>query len=375
MRNFKLIFYVFLLSLSLLAAGCWDSTPIEETDITTTVLVDKTKNGYAFYTEIASLTGNSGGGEGGGSAPQSKVMRAEGPSFVDAREGLERQGDKPVNLTGVQCVLFTERFLYSGINEYLYRFRQDTRYRKTAMVAATGENPDEIFAAASENNVLVGHVVNDTLDSLADIGQLYHFTMGDVLEVLACPCKGYLIPRIGLTEREKDIEVNGFYVMDGGVCLGIIPMEEGEFIVYIQGNVPPFRYAMPYNENSVTAELRLHKEPVKIEYAGGKIEIGLRFVCDTNLLYMNDDIKVDDAMMEEIGEELKRQLTEEFICVIRTSQEMFQLDYLKFHEAFRIHYPDAYKEMDWKEEYPKARITVDVAVNIKGSNIDYEPEE
>ena len=371
-KSIKLIAVLTLISLS--ASGCWDASPIEKNDITTTVLVDTAPGGYAFYTEIASLTGGGGGDEGGGSAPKSRVIYGEGPSFVDAREALERKSDKPVYLAGVQCVIFTERMAYSGIDEYMKRFRQNPRYRKTAMVAVTGEKPDDLFTAASDNNTLVGLVVNDTLESLVDLGQLYHMTMGDVLEIIACPCKGYLIPRIGLTEREHDIEVNGFCVMDGGICQGVIPMEEAEFIVYIRGNIPPFRYTMPYDKSSHTVELRLKRNPLKVDYADGQIKFDLSFACKADLLYMEDHPTISDDIMEDVEKRLGQRLEEEFSKVIRMSQEVYRLDYLKFHEAFRIRYPDEFEQMDWKEEYPNAQIKVDVEVNLTGSNIDYEPE-
>ena len=374
MRRKTIKITILLTLISLLATGCWDDTPIEKYDITTTVVVDTAPGGYSFCLEIASLAGSGGNEESGGSAPKSRVLYGEGPSFVEARQELERQSDKPIYLSGVQCVIFTERMAYGGIGEYMSRFRQNPRYRKTAMAAVTGINPEDLFAAASENNTLVGSAVTDTLDSLTDLGFLYHMTMGDVLQIISCPCKGYLIPRIGLTGKEHDIEMDGFCVMDGDICRGIIPMEDGEFIVYTRGNAPPFHYAMAYNENSYTVEIRLRRTPVKVYYTDGKIRIDLSFTCKATLIYMDSGKTIEDTEMQDAEEKLERALEKEFTKVIRTSQEDFRIDYLKFHEEFRIHYPDVFKQIDWKEEYPKAQIKVYVDASLTGSNIDYEPE-
>lgn len=367
---------ILLLCMVVSVSGCWDSEPIEKKDITTSVLVDKIETGYAFYVEVASLAVRGGQSEGGGgNSPGSAVIFGEGPTFVDAREAVDRQSDKPVYLAGVQCVLFSERMAYSGIAEYMYRFRQNPEYRKTAIIAVTGENPDDLFRAASENNTLIGSAVNDTFHALEETGHVYRMTMGDVLEILSSDCGGYLIPRIGLTEREKDVELIGFSVMDGDTCIGQIPIEKGEFTIFIRSDNLSFRYALPYQDHVYTTDIRLQKKPVKTRYEDGQIWISLNFTCTAELLYMDENMKVEDPMLKQIEAALQRQLTEEFIQVIRTSQEMFKLDYFRFCEAFRIRYPDAFKQMDWKEQYPNAKVTVDVAVDLRQSSIDFAPEQ
>jgi len=363
---------IVLFLVMLLSTGCWDSADIEHKDITTAVLIDKTETGYAFYAEIASLVGGGTGESSQGSMPRSQVIHGGGATFVEAREALERQSDQRIYLASVQNVIFTETILYSGIEHYLYRFRQNPEYRKRAMVAATGEKPEDLFSAASEHNTLVGLAINDTIESLVDTGQLYHFTMGDVLEALACPCKGYLIPRVSLVGQ--DVAADGYCVMYGGICKGYIPIDEGKFIVYVQGKAPPFHYAIPYEENSITVEIRLKKNPTKVDYRDGQIKFCLDMVCQADLLYMKDDFAMDAAAMEEIEEKLERQLTAEFRNIVHASQKVYGVDYLRFHEAFHIHYPDEYKQVDWKAAYPEAEIAVDVAVELGGGNIDYEPE-
>jgi spore germination protein KC len=372
----RILSVILLLCMVLSASGCWDSEPIEKKDITTAVLVDKTETGYAFYVEIASLAvkGGQSEGGGGGSSSSSAVIFGEGPTFVDAREAVDRQTDKPLYLAGVQCVVFSERMAYSGIEEYMYRFRQNPEYRKTAVVAVTGEAPDDLFRAASENNTLIGSAINDTLESLEQTGLVSRMTMGDVLEILSSDCGGYLIPRFGLTEREKDIEFNGFCVMDGDTYVGQIPIEEGEFTVFIRGDRLSFRYALSYQGHDYTLEIQHKKKSPKIHYENGEIRIELRFNCSADILYIGENRQVDNTMLAQVEAALKQQLTEEFIKVIRTSQEMFKLDYFQFCDAFRIRYPDEFKQMNWKEQYPHAKVTVDVAVDLRQGTMDYEPE-
>lgn len=372
MRNRYIKLAILMVFVILTFTGCWDSVSIEKKDITTAVLVDKTDNGYAFYIEIASIAGSSTGEEAQ-QTPRSKMLVGEGETFVDAREELERKSDKPVSLFGVQCVIFTEKFAYSGIEEYMYRFRQNPEYRKTALAVVTRENPEDLFGAASENNTLIGLTVNDTLQSQVDTGYLYPFTMGDLLTVLACPYKGYLLPCVDL-DNNKEPMLDGFCVMDGSNCLGYIPIEDSESIVYIRNNMSPFHYALPYAENNITLELHLKKSGTDVSYNDGQIQICLHFTCKANLLYMSDNLTVDEAVRQKITDELKNKLTEEYKKVIETSQKIFKCDYLKFHESFRIKYPEQYKDMDWSEEYQKATITVDFSVEVVGGNIDYEPK-
>lgn len=362
---------VVILCISLGVTGCWDAIEIEEKDIVTTVVVDKTDNGYAYTTEIASVSSGTGE-QGGNKPPKSKVIKGEGSSFVEAREEVERKSDRLIDLSETQCVAFTENILYGDINEYMQRFRQNPEYRKTVYAVGIAVSSDDLMKATSENNTLVGLSINDTLESLVKNGQMYEMTMGDILMSLSCEYSGYLIPALGL--KDNEIALIGFYAMDGGICKGFVPIEGSSGIVHFHTKTQPLHYSIDYEGMRVAFSVDMRKAVTDTEYIDGRVRLNIRFACKAALMYLSQDKKVTDEELNKMGEALKEDLLERHLDAVRTSQQI-GVDYLDLHEAFRIQHPDIYTELDWSSVYPDAEINMDMDVQIKWGTIDYKSQE
>jgi len=359
------------LCLSLGAMGCWDASAVEDKDIVTAVVVDKTDSGYSFTVEIASIS-QGGGSQGGTKAPESKVLKGEGKTFVAARESLERKSDKLIDLSAVQSVVFTENMLYDDITQYMQRFRHNPAYRKTVYVAGTRVTPDDLMKATSENNTLVGTSLYQTFLSLIKNGQMYEMTMGDILTSLSCEYKGYLIPAVDLSDGE--ITLIGFYAMEGGACKGFVPVEGSSGIVHFHTKSKPIHYSVEYKGLEAAFAVDMKKAVTRGEYRDGKVRLNIRFSGKATLQYLSEEKKVTDEELNEMGETLKQDLRERHMEAVKTSQRV-GVDYLDLHEAFRIQNPDIYKELDWSQVYPDAEINMDMDVEIRWGTIDYKEKE
>lgn len=362
---------IMILCVCLGVTGCWDAVEIEEKDIITTVIVDRIDNGYAFTAEVASIA-QGGDQQGSAKVPKSKVIKGEGHTFIEAREEVERQSDRLIDLSEVQCVAFTENILYDSIEQYMQRFRQNPEYRKTVFVAGTPENPDDLLKASTENNTIIGSSINDTLESLVKNGQMYEMTMGDVLTSMSCEYRGYLIPAIGL--RGNEITLIGFYAMDGGLCKGFVPVYGSSGIVHFHTRTKPAHYNIQFEDMEVALEVDLKSPIIKAEYTDGQVRFHIRLSCVATLLYLSKETRVTDEMLLKMGEALKQDLQKRHIDAVKTSQQI-GVDYLDLHETFRIKYPDIYANIDWSEVYPKAEINFDTNVLVKWGTVDYKSNE
>ena len=89
MRTKRLLkVFITVLLITLTATGCWDALDINDRDIVTAVVVDKTDYGYAFYGEIPPI--NKGGVAKEGSIIRMKpaILKSEGRSLEEARANL-----------------------------------------------------------------------------------------------------------------------------------------------------------------------------------------------------------------------------------------------------------------------------------------------
>ncbi len=369
---FKIIVIITLIVFT--TTGCWDSHDIDEKNIVTAVIIDKTDTGYAFMTEIAKINENSGdqGNQQGGTSQKSIVHKSEGPTFEEAREYLERKSNAPIYLGAVQCVIFTEKMAYNGIEEYIYRIRQIPEYRKTLEVVVTPEKPEDLFKANTGNKDYVGFAIEDLLETLVDEGHCIHLSLAKLFEKLASPYKCYFVPTIGL--RDNELALIGYSVFYDGICKGFIPAEESEGLILLKAEKPVGTFTVPYKENSFTIETHMTQRNTDVAYENGQIIFNIEYACDATLLYLKHNVSVTEDVTREIRMELEKILLKEISDTIIRSQTEFGYDYLYFYNDFRIEYPDVAKNIDWLQQYPNVQFNIEVSADLDTTGkLDYYP--
>src|SRR5690554_5104116 len=178
-----LIMLVYLI----VTAGCWDMEDIEDYNILTTVIVDKTEEGFAFYVEIAPIGATQQGQEDKQANTQTIIMKGEGKTLAEARKNLNRKSNKTLFLGAISCLIFTEKVAKYSIEEYLYRLREDPQYRKTLSVYILKDDPMKLLNSQAENNSLIGMAIEECMQSLVKIGFSVDISVLEILEGLVCP--------------------------------------------------------------------------------------------------------------------------------------------------------------------------------------------
>lgn len=361
--------------LLLFCTGCWDAVDLEDKDITTVVIVDKTGGGYSFTLELADISygKESGNGNGGSqNAQKHSILKSEGANYTEAREDLDRKADKPIYLGAVNTVVLTQNLAYYGIKEYMFRLRQITDYRKTVDVVITPERPEDLLNVKPEHASGVGMAIEDTLQSLVNTGQTFHMNLGDILEALASPVSCYLLATIGI--RDDEIALIGYSAFDDGQCIAFIPIEQAQGIVMLKAKDPRRDYTVPCKNGHVTIHTRIRKKSIKPSFANGKISYKLHFYIDAELLYPANNIPITEEMDKQIALDLKDMMKKEVEFTIKQAREEYECDYLGFSTSFRIRYPEEFKKMDWEKEFPKAEFAIDLTIDHESvGNLDYKP--
>ncbi len=368
-RLLKILFVVVFINV--MAAGCWDALDINDRNIITAVLVDKTDYGIAFYVEIPPFSISKGGESSQVNRPY--IMKSEGRDYVEARRNLDRAMDRPIFLGAVQTVLLTDRLASFDIEEYMNRLREINEYRKTAHVVVTTEDPEILLSDVPENSASVGFAIDATLTSLVDNGQLMHVSLVDILNILSSPYKHYILPNIALIDEEP--AVTGFTVFSGGMKTGFMPAADGDSIVFMQSPDANKLYTVPYGDTHATVEVQLAQKKVKPYFMDGKISFDINLTFEAVLLYPEKGKPVTDADERIISSTLQAMLDQEFKETFRKSQETYRYDCYMLHEPFRIAYPDEYKKMDWASEYQNTTANINIAVDLTVTNmLDYNAE-
>ncbi len=342
---------------------------INDRNIVTAVLVDKTDYGYALYAEIPQLTATSN--NEGGQKTKPIILKSEGRTFVETRENLDWKMDKPIYLGAVQTLILTEKLARYDVEEYVLRLRQTSDYRKTVHLVVTTSDPEQLLSDTPENAESVGFAIEQTLTSMINTGQLYHISLIDVLQRLSSSYKQYLLPTVDLVDQEPCF--TGFSVFSGGMKTAFIPASECKSIVFMHSKNAVALYTVPYKDTSATLEVKLGKKNTTPYYVDGKISFDLVLAFKATLLYPAKAKPVTGTDIAVLQATLQAMLEKEFSEMFHKSQTEYKFDTFRLWSPFRITFPEDAKKMNWAGEYPNVSLNLSISVELKpNALVDYE---
>lgn len=374
-KFFKLICIILAVTL---AGGCWDEIEMEDRDVAVAIMIDFDEGEYVFYIEIAAVSAKiqNQQSEQSQTIPPAIVVTARGNTLAQARENLDKELNKRLFIGAVQALMITQRMAENGIAEYVYRVRQMNEYRKTIDVVVIKDEPLRFLETRPENASSVGFAVEMSLDSLHRSGKSCQTSLADLLENLASKNDCYLLSM--LSNESGQISLAGAAVFDGPKMVGEIGGEEQHGVVYIASHKtePDFAYTVPVGDTYVTVEAKMKGRNISAYYEGNNIRFKLDFSFQGVLLYPHTNAPVTEQLHQELESNLERMIMEEISGALLKSRDIFGLDYFSLSEAFRIKYPDIYKDMDWKSEFKNAGFDISVsAVLGPDKTFDYDPEK
>jgi spore germination protein KC len=367
---------VYMLLAVILAGGCWDITEIEDKDIAMSVIVDFNEGEYAFYVEIAAIRAKIENmqSEQSTAQPPALIVSAQGKTFAQARENLDRELNKKIFVGAVQALMITQRFAENGIAEYVYRVRQTNEYRKTIDVLVIKDDPQIFLESTPENALSVGFATEFSLENLHSLGKTFHMSLADLLDKLASQNDCYLMSI--LTNKSGQIALSGYAVFDGPKMVGETCCEHGIVYIAAYNNEPDFVYVVPVGETHVTIEAKMKGRNIDAYYEGNKVRFKLDFSFEGTELYPETNAPVTEQMQQELKSNLENMIMQEISGSLLTSRDKFGCDYMSLSEAFRIKYPDVYKNMDWDAEFRNAGFDSSVSASLTpDKTFDYDPEK
>ncbi|MFZ7134043.1 MAG: Ger(x)C family spore germination protein [Eubacteriales bacterium] len=371
-------FFIIAISIFLTAflTGCSDSVDINEKLIVTTIAFDVKDEEIWYYLEIANIESGKSKDAGESAGKKYIVVKGHGRTLTEVRDNLDMQLDKPLFLSGVRALVFTESFAKEYLVEYLYRFRVDETYRKKGQTVITKEDPEELYKSAHERNASAGFLVEGIIKTLDKSGKSFQRTTMRLLENLSSNYTGILIPCIGL--QDKEISLTGYSVISGPTVTGFLPVEESTGTMFLKADKPKFHFIVPYNDINLTIEVLLTKRKITPSYEDGKINYDIKMEFRAELMYgdKKTPYNFDDVATREVTEILTAMLKQQVSNAIERAQEEFVCDYLQFDDIFRVKFPVEFQDMDWQKEFTNASTNIEVKVDLSTKwGLDYGANE
>lgn len=356
---------IILCASSLLLTSCWDYKDINMRSITISIGVDSIDDHIEFSGEIAKIQSSGQKQQEQATATDVYNILSHGKSFEEGRLDFDSMIPFPTFLGATRVVVFGKNFAKMGIEPYLRRIDSLYDYRKTLLPVVSQKRPKELFETKTHKDLSVGFLIEDTLTHLEENGEALYPNVGDLLTDISFGKIGYLIPYIGI--ENDSIKYVGMAVMKNSKMIDVIKIKNTSGILYILSENPSLIETTPSikdEKNIFSFRTMVKKRTIKTDYINEKVVIDINLDLNAELRYQYYISKVSDEDIKKYEKIISQKVRSDIASIIQRSQKEMKCDIFKFAKKFRGEHPKIYEKINWEEEFPEAKINVNVKTKI-----------
>lgn len=348
-------------------AGCWDSLDVNEKSMLISVGIDRKGEEYIFYAEVANLTS-----EEDSTADKFTLTKSVGNSYIDVRSQEDIKFDRVQFLGATEILFLTVDLTKSGMEDYMYRLRRLSDYRRTLGIVTTFEKVEDLFNVELARQVSLGETIDGMMETLVGNGQAIQNNTSEILEYFSSDNACFLLPNINI--KENQTALTGYSVIEKGYFQGYIPIEKTKGLLCFLNDEARLQYNVPFEDKIAIVEVNLKERIIEPLYNGKTIDFNTRFKFESKVRYLNMNEGLDENAIKKVTQNLESMLIKDIYYAFSQSQNIYKADYLGFYNAFRISFPNEIKEMDWYKEYLSTKINLTVETSLDpGGMLDYDP--
>ncbi|WP_026896137.1 Ger(x)C family spore germination protein [Clostridiisalibacter paucivorans] len=363
----KLVIKIILICiLSIFVCGCWNYKDLNKKSVSLSIGVDyyENTNEIQFINEVAELTTKSTEEV---EITGVNLYEAQGENFEKARNDIDRQ-EPSLDFAGATRVLvFSRRYAEDGIKSYINRVDRLYGLRSSALVAISDKSPKEIFSNKVKNNISVGHSIEDTIRYLSENGMSIYVTSYSIENNMAIEEIGYVIPYI--TVEKSTSKYLGLGIIKDSKLIDVVNADEAKGILFLMIPDAVTVDVFNYSNNKASIRTKVKDKKIKTDYSKGKVNINIDLKMDSNIQYLYKDEKITKEEIEKLEKQATEKIKEHIMKQINRSKEEYKCDFYGFAKYFNAQNPEIYRELDWKTEYPRSDIKINIDLKIVGTNI------
>lgn len=356
---------IILWASSLLLTSCWDYKDINMRSITISIGVDSIDDNIEFSGEIAKIQSSGQKQQEQATATDVYNILSHGKNFEEGRIDYDSMIPFPTFLGATRVVVFGENFAKMGIEPYLRRIDSLYDYRKTLLPVVSQKRPKELFEIKIEKDLSVGFLIEDILTHLEENGEALYPNVGDLLSDISFGKIGYLIPYIGI--KNDSIKYLGMAVMKNSEIVDIVKIENTSGILYILSENPSLIEAVPSirdEKNILSFRTKVKKRDIETDYVNEKVIINVNLDLTAELRYQYYMATVSDEDIKKYQKMISQKIKNDIVSIMERSQKEFECDIFRFAKKFRGEHPKVYEKINWEDEFPQAKINVNVKTKI-----------
>lgn len=363
-KHYKIVSIVLL---SILLTGCWDYTDINERAIGITAGLDIVDDKLEISGEkVKPASSPSGEGGGDNKITETYKFKATGINFEDMRKSNEAQLPAAGFEQSTIAFVISKRYAeLRGLESYMNRVYFAPGLRSSIHACVVKETMDELFKKKVENAISIGYGIETTLRYLEKERKTVLKSVQEIQSDMNFGSIGYLIPYI--TVENNTVRYLGFAAMVDSKLVDIINEKEiGGFLLLLAKKTGDTRaFASPRNDkNLLSIKSELKKRKIKTSYEDNRINIYIDLKLESSLQYQYYIEPFTDEDKKKIEEIIENEIKKSVMSAIDRSKNQFKSDVFGFARFFKAQNFRVYKNINWKEEYPRAVFHVNVSTAI-----------
>ncbi|MCY6959062.1 Ger(x)C family spore germination protein [Clostridium brassicae] len=373
MKKFNKIFSICIIMLfSIFLIGCWDYGDINKKNIVISIGIDRMGDMLEISGEVSKLFSKL---EEKGKTNVTSVYTdlSYGKTLEEARVDFSSKRPYETFLGATRVVVFGRKYAREGIEPYINRINKTYDYRKAVLAFVSREPPSQLFSKDIQNHLSVGFFLEDNINFLTNKGMAINKNIGEILSDIAMGDVGYMLPYVGI--EQQNVRYLGLAVMRDSKLIDIIDIKDTDGILYIQGkNISREETinSLKDPKNKLSFDTKINKRDIKVKYKDKKIVINIDLDLDAKLSYQYYLDPLNNKELKEFEHLISDKIKKDIELSVKRSQDN-KCDMFGFARYFRADDPKNYKNINWRENYDKADVIVNVKTKIVSMNLsDYK---
>lgn len=360
-----------LLIIPLLCTGCWDRKEIEERTAALAIAVDKDPEDpeqYKVSIQIAipfKVSGSTGGAEGKDGDQTVQVISSTGRSLSECFQRMQRRLNEQLFFGHTRVIAIGEEVASEGIQEILDPLRRHPEIRRLLWpVVVRGKAITLLEASPSLTQIPMVFTMR-LIQSGISMQTIPNMILGDFYVDLSSNSREPFMNFFEINGNE--VEWSGIALFKGDRMIGQLGPKSTWDLMRVRENKNGESMLLELDDGEfVYITLEQIRERNRVSLEDGKVVVRTSMEMEGKLnekiteknLFTVEQFSILEQKVEEVLNERSKEMLERL-------QHHYKVDTIGYGGLIKAFYPKIWKQIDWKEEYPRADIEITYEYHLR----------
>lgn len=376
-RKRKFVFAHFILILhTLLLAGCWDRTEVNDLAIVTAAGVDLTDNQQLELSVKIHLTSpgetqqmGQGGSSGGGTG-KSVVRSAVGLTMADAVSQLQQVLSRELFWGQAEVLIFGEKMAEAGISEVMDFLTRHPAPRERANVFVSRSSAKHVLTLDPP----IERSVGDALREMAKTQTGLNITIKELAQMMAGKSKAAVLPLVVIHPKAGDQAafpyLQGTAVLKNGKMVGLVDDHVTRGIMWLRNEIEGGTVTISLDTSNGYVSLLILRGSTELvpSIHGDEWRVDVRIEAEDDIIQNTTDLDLaNPTYIERLQTELEADITRRVRKALHIAQKEMNADIFQFADTFYRKYPEKWlkNKERWDDIFPTVKVNVHTHLKVR----------